>query len=85
MNETENKKLIWNDPDNIPDNDYRIVKVVGNGNDTSTIWYNGGLSEAEVPNHEIEELLTCENCEHTHTKAQRTSNHTCHYCDKEGR
>lgn len=44
--------LMWNDPDYVMGNDYRI-KSIEVGDDISHICYNGGNSEAEVFNTEI--------------------------------
>ena len=40
--------LIWNDPDYIEGNDYRIVSMEVINDETALIKYNQGLSEAEV-------------------------------------
>ena len=48
---------IWNDPDPIEGNDYRITSRIKYEDDTSLITYNDGLSEAEVFDHEIEKRL----------------------------
>jgi len=47
---------VWNDPDPIEDNDYRITSRVQYEGDTSLITYNEGYSEAEVFDDEIEEI-----------------------------
>ena len=45
--------LIWNDPDYIEGNDYRIVSVEVINDEIALIKYNQGQSEAEVFLHEI--------------------------------
>ena len=40
--------LIWNDPDYIEGNDYRIVSIEVINDEIAFIKYNQGLSEAEV-------------------------------------
>lgn len=47
-------QLIWNDPEPIDGNDYRITLFKKDpDSDIALIQYNGGLSEAEVPMSEI--------------------------------
>jgi hypothetical protein len=46
--------LQWIDPDYLIGNDYRITRILHSDDNTSTIWYNKGYSEAEVHNDEIE-------------------------------
>lgn len=43
-----NQTLIWNDPDYIEGNDYRIVSMKVINDEIALIQYNQGLSEAEV-------------------------------------
>ena len=45
--------LVWNDPDYIEDNDYKIVSIKELNDEIALIQYNQGLSEAEVFLHEI--------------------------------
>jgi hypothetical protein len=45
--------LVWNDPDPIEDNDYKIVSIKELNDEIALIQYNQGLSEAEVFLHEI--------------------------------
>jgi hypothetical protein len=45
--------LVWNDPDYIEGNDYRIVSMKVINDEIALIQYNQGLSEAEVFLHEI--------------------------------
>jgi hypothetical protein len=45
--------LVWNDPDYIEGNDYRIVSMKVINDETALIQYNQGMSEAEVFLHEI--------------------------------
>ena len=45
--------LIWNDPDYIEGNDYRIVSMKLINDELALIQYNQGQSEAEVFLHEI--------------------------------
>lgn len=46
-------QLVWNDPDPIEGNDYRITSRIQYEGNTSLITYNNGYSEAEVFDHEI--------------------------------
>lgn len=46
-------QLVWNDPDPIEGNDYRITSRIQCEDNTSLITYNNGYSEAEVFDHEI--------------------------------
>jgi|Laugresu1bdmlbsd_1035121.scaffolds.fasta_scaffold06652_6 hypothetical protein len=45
--------LVWNDPDYIEGNDYKIVSIKELNDEIALIQYNQGLSEAEVFLHEI--------------------------------
>lgn len=69
---------IWNDPDPIEGNDYRITSRIKYEDDTSLITYNDGLSEAEVFDHEIEKRLMTyrEFLQKLGTEAMRNGLHT---------
>lgn len=57
LTNTDMTRLIWNDPEPIEGNDYTVTKAIM-GEEISTIYYNGGLSEAEVYNDELELVHT---------------------------
>lgn len=46
-------KIIWLDPSPIEGNDYEVVKLIKEDEDTYYIEYNDGNSEAQVPADEL--------------------------------